>query len=208
MLGLLVLVCACVALPQQGRVQPRGNRGNIQLGLGRPVNLPPLPQVPPPAPPLQKELAEALNMGKALNSPNLIRTDGVITLMPRKTKASQNFFFFCFVYPLCPGEPGLHRFTCYAKRELPILKKESGPCGGAGIGPKSICDGKGDPLRAFRSVLSYAVAHAIGSKVIQKTRPVKYQNRLVASCMAVPPTGTFFFLFSYNDYWCCWRWFT
>ena len=96
---------------------------------------------------------------------------------------------------LAKGVPGLPAngpqtlagAKCYAKKESFLADKEYEVCIEVGI-PTCKTD-RGNLRRAFRSVLSYAVALAVGSTTILRTRPVMQGASLVAHCIDFPPTG-------------------
>jgi hypothetical protein len=99
---------------------------------------------------------------------------------------------------LAKGVPGtalngvqtLGGVKCYAKKEGFLARKENDACTDAGIMSSDACGApRADVRRAFRAVLSYAVALAVGSTTILRTRPVTENGKIVAHCIDFAPAG-------------------
>jgi hypothetical protein len=79
---------------------------------------------------------------------------------------------------------------CYAKKEGYLAPKETSVCTDAQILPGEGCKApRAEVRRAFRAVLSYAVALAVGSTTILRTRPVTENGKIVAHCIDFAPAG-------------------
>jgi hypothetical protein len=88
------------------------------------------------------------------------------------------------------GVQTLGGVKCYAKKEGYLARKEVDVCIDGEILSVRACKAdRADVRRAFRSVLSYAVALAVGSTTILRTRPVTENGKVVAHCIDFAPTG-------------------
>jgi hypothetical protein len=87
------------------------------------------------------------------------------------------------------GVQTLGGVKCYAKEGF-LATKEKDACTDAGIMSSDACGApRADVRRAFRAVLSYAVALAVGSTTILRTRPVTENGKIVAHCIDFAPAG-------------------
>jgi hypothetical protein len=161
-----------IAAPQVPRVIP---------ALPVPPNQPVLPVLPavPPLPPGRPQNAVPLTPALLAEMEKLLAP-----LVLQKVPAEG---------PVSPPGGG----KCYFKLESKLADKERDVCKHTMGGLDSLCDSDvanaKDPSkpsvirRTFRSLLSFGLAQAVKSKVIQRVRQVKVGNIIVGSCMDATP---------------------